>query len=149
MPVFSCVLTWSSSVCVCPNFFTEKDTSHIGLGPTLMTSFKFNHFFKELISKCHYIRRYKRSGFQHPNLAGGHKSALCGCMLSRSVMLTLWESMDARLLCPWDSPSRNTGVGCHFLLQGIFPTQGSNPGLLHWQADSLPLHKLGSPPTQP
>ena len=36
-----------------------------------------------------------------------------------------------RLLCPWDSPGKNTGVGCHFLLQGIFPTQGSNPGLLH------------------
>ena len=32
----------------------------------------------------------------------------------------------ARLLCPWDSPSKNTGVGCHFFLQGIFPTQGSN-----------------------
>ena len=32
-----------------------------------------------------------------------------------------------RLLCPWDSPGKNTGVGCHFLLQGIFPTQGSNP----------------------
>ena len=34
-------------------------------------------------------------------------------------------------LCPWDSLGRNTGVGCHALLQGIFPTQGSNPGLLH------------------
>ena len=44
-----------------------------------------------------------------------------------------------RLLCPRDSRSKNTGVGCHFLLQGIFPTQGSNPHLLHWQADSLPL----------
>ena len=32
---------------------------------------------------------------------------------------------------PWDSPSKNPGVGCHFLLQGIFPTQGLNPGLLH------------------
>ena len=32
---------------------------------------------------------------------------------------------------PWTSPGKNTGVGCHFLLQGIFPTQGSNPGLLH------------------
>ena len=31
-----------------------------------------------------------------------------------------------RLLCPWDSPGKNTGVGCHALLQGIFPTQGSN-----------------------
>ena len=34
-----------------------------------------------------------------------------------------------RLLCPWDSPGKNTGVGGHFLLQGIFPTQGSNQGL--------------------
>ena len=32
--------------------------------------------------------------------------------------------------CPWDSPGKNTGVGCHALLQGIFPTQGSNPGLM-------------------
>ena len=43
-----------------------------------------------------------------------------------------------RLLCPWNSLGKNTGVGCHFLLQGIFPTLGLNPYLLHWQADSLP-----------
>ena len=36
----------------------------------------------------------------------------------------------SRLLCPWDSPGKNTGAGCHALLQGIFPTQGSNPTLL-------------------
>ena len=36
-----------------------------------------------------------------------------------------------RLLCPWNSPGGNTGVGCHALLQGIFPTQGSNLDLLH------------------
>ena len=36
-----------------------------------------------------------------------------------------------RLLCPWNSPSKNTEVGSHFLLQGIFLTQGSNMGLLH------------------
>ena len=36
-----------------------------------------------------------------------------------------------RLLCPWNSSGKNTGVGCHSLLQGIFLTQGSNPGLLH------------------
>ena len=36
-----------------------------------------------------------------------------------------------RLLCPWDSPGKNTRVGCHFLLQGAFLTQGSNSGLLH------------------
>ena len=41
--------------------------------------------------------------------------------------------------------SKNAGVGCHFLLQGIFPNQGLNPCLLHWQADSLPLSHQGSP----
>ena len=39
----------------------------------------------------------------------------------------------ARLLCPWDSPGRNPGVGCHALLQGIFPTQELKPHLLKWQ----------------
>ena len=48
----------------------------------------------------------------------------------------------ARLLCAGNSPGKNTGGGCHFLLQGTFPTQGSNPRLLHLllrQVDSLPL----------
>ena len=48
----------------------------------------------------------------------------------------------ARLLSPWGVSSRNTGVGCHFLLQGIFPTWGSNLHLLcllHCQGGSLPL----------
>ena len=43
---------------------------------------------------------------------------------------------------------KGTGVGCHFLLQGLFPTQESNPRLLcllHWQVDSLPLSHLGIP----
>ena len=53
----------------------------------------------------------------------------------------------ARLLCPWDFMGKNTGGGCHSLLQGIFLTKGSNLyllRLLHWQAGSLPLHHLGS-----
>ena len=41
-----------------------------------------------------------------------------------------------------DSPGKKSGVGCHFLLQGIFLTQGSNPLLLHWQACSLPRSKV-------
>ena len=52
--------------------------------------------------------------------------------------------MDCSPLYPWDFPGRNTGVGCHFLLQGIFPSQESNPRLLHWQADSLLLSHQGS-----
>ena len=37
----------------------------------------------------------------------------------------------SRLLCPWKSPGKNTEVGCHCLIQGMFPTQGLNSGLLH------------------
>ena len=51
----------------------------------------------------------------------------------------------ARLLCAWNFPSKNTGVCCHFLLQRIFLTQGSNPHLLHRQEDSLPLESPGKP----
>ena len=50
-----------------------------------------------------------------------------------------------RLPCPWDSPGKNTGLGSHFLLQGIFLTQGLNPHLLRRQAGSLPVSHLGSP----
>ena len=44
-----------------------------------------------------------------------------------------------------DFPGKNTGLSCHFLLQGILHTQGSKPGLLHWHADSLPLSLQGRP----
>ena len=54
----------------------------------------------------------------------------------------------SRLLCPWNFPGKNTGTDCHFFLQGIFPTQGSNPHLLCllcWLVDSLPLAPPGRP----
>ena len=78
-------------------------------------------------------------------------SCMHACMLNRfsSVRLaaTLW-TVAAKLLCLWDSPGKNTGMGCHFLLQQIIPTQGLNPSLLcllQWQADSLPLVPPGKP----
>ena len=61
----------------------------------------------------------------------------------------LWPT---RLLCPWNFPDKNTGVGCHSLLQGIFPTQGSNLYLLcllHGQVGSLPLAPAGKPVCNP
>ena len=77
--------------------------------------------------------------------------SLCACMLSHfsrvRLFATLW-TVACRLLCPWDSPGKNTGVGCHALLQGTFLTQGSNPcllSLLHWQVGSLPLAPPGKP----
>ena len=62
---------------------------------------------------------------------------------------SLWPCgvQPARLLCPWDSPGKNTGVDCHALFQGIL-TQGSSLRLwclLHWEAGSLPLVLPGKP----
>ena len=54
-------------------------------------------------------------------------------LLTMPKPLTVWITINwpGRLLCPWDSLGKNTGVGCHILLQGIFPTQESIWGLLH------------------
>ena len=49
------------------------------------------------------------------------------------------------LYSPWNSPGQNTGVGSRSLLQGIFPTQGSNPGLLHCRLNHYQLSHQGSP----
>ena len=70
---------------------------------------------------------------------------LCCCaLLSHSVMSDSLQPhglQPTRLLCPWDFPSKNTGVGCYFLLQGIFLTQGWNP--------AFPALALGFFPTKP
>ena len=55
------------------------------------------------------------------------------CLVTKSYP-ALCDPMDCSLtgyVCPWDSPGKNIGVGCHFLLQGIFLTQGLNLHLLH------------------
>ena len=83
---------------------------------------------------------------------GGIVVSMC-TVLSRFSQVRFCLSLSigtvaSRLLCPWDSPGKNTGVGCCALLQAIFPTQGSNPSLLsllHWQAGSLPLVPSGKP----
>ena len=60
---------------------------------------------------------------------------VCVCVcVSFSVTSNSLEPHELRLtrpLCPWNSPSKNTGVSCYSLFQGMFPTQGLNPGLLH------------------
>ena len=69
-------------------------------------------------------------------------------MLVAQLRLILCDPVDckpARLLCPWDSPGKNTGVSSHFLLQGIFLTQGSNLGLLHCRQIFYHLNHQGSP----
>ena len=56
--------------------------------------------------------------------------------------LTLWDPMDCS---SWNSPGQNTGVGSLSLFRGIFPTQGSNPGLLHCRQILYQLSHQGSP----
>ena len=79
-----------------------------------------------------------------------------------SIVPTLWKLMGTQewsenhsvvfnslrphgLYSPWTSPGENTGVGSLSLLQGIFPTQGSNPGLLHCRQILLPVEPQGKP----
>ena len=60
-------------------------------------------------------------------------------------LLTCSTLCDSGLYSPWNSPGQNPGVGCLSLLQGIFPTQGSNPGLPHCRQILCQLSHKGSP----
>ena len=65
--------------------------------------------------------------------------------LSRVQLFATPWTVAYSLLSLWNFLSKNTGVGCHFLLQGIIPTQGSNPGLLHCRQTLYHLSHQGSP----
>ena len=60
------------------------------------------------------------------------------------LFATPW-TMSHYVLCPWNSPGKNTGVGSHSLFQGIFLNQGSNPDLLHCKQTHYHLSHQGSP----
>ena len=70
----------------------------------------------------------------------------CACSVASTVSdpVRPYGLLPARLLCPWDSPGKSTGVDCHSLLQGIFPIQGLNPSLLHSRRILYSLSHLGS-----
>ena len=85
--------------------------------------------------------------FQARVLEWGAIAFSVGHFSSVQFFATLW-TIGARLSVHWNSPGKNTGVGCHALLQGIFLTQRLNPRLLfllHWQVGSLPLAPPGKP----
>ena len=79
--------------------------------------------------------------FPYRSLQTIQKSSMCYTVgpscVSVFSLLVMSDSLcpiglqPARLLCPWNISDRNTGVGCHFLLQGIFANQGSNSCLFH------------------
>ena len=72
-----------------------------------------------------------------PSMGFSRQEYWSGVPLPSLVYIYIYDPMDCspgyrdRPLCSWDFPGENTGVGCHFLLQGIFSTQGPNPHFLH------------------
>jgi len=73
-----------------------------------------------------------------------NKLCVCACSVMTNS-LQPYGLYPCRHLCSWDSSGKNTGIGCHALLQGVFPTQVSS--FLHWQMDSLQLAPPGKPHT--
>ena len=115
--------------CVCPPGRAHFLRIHLPRGDTLEPS-------------VHLSQRYYRAG-RFSN------TFQCCKSVSRSVVadsLLPHGVSPTRLLCPWDSSDKNTGAGSPSL-QGIFPTQGSNPGLLHWRQILYHLSHQGSPNT--
>ena len=77
------------------------------------------------------------------DLGHSHKCVLFSYQVMSDLFVTPW-TITCQDPLSVDFLGKNTGMGCHFLLQGIFPIQRSNPCLLHWQEDSLPLSHQGS-----
>ena len=103
-----------------------------------------SHKSKHIMSAPHESQLRKRKKRKDKQKEGWKAEEESG---SRSVVSSslrphgLWLG---RLLCSWNSPGKNTGVGCHALLQGIFPTQGSNPGFPHCRWILYQLSHQGS-----
>ena len=107
-------------------------------------SSKFNSTSINIYIYSHYTPELQITDFFQAHLGHFENWPYSVC----SVMSNSLQPL-GKLLCLWNYPSENTGIGCHFLFQGIFPTQGWSPhllGLLQWPVDSLPpLSHLGSP----
>ena len=108
------------------------------------------NFIKSKTYSVSFLSHFQKSHYESHSLCESgfsREREPIGCihMHTCSVMSNFLQShglWHAGILCPWDLPSKNTGVGCHFLLQGIFLTHGWKLHFLYWQADSLPLCEL-------
>ena len=100
------------------------------------------------LAQCHVL--------EEPSVGGGVGCVcvcVCVCVCARActqslshvwLFATTW-TIACQAPLSWGFPSKNIGLGCHSLLQGIFLTQGLNPHLLHCRRILYPLHQLGSP----
>ena len=107
----------------------------------------------EIVKKKKKVVKHRKAKCYQRKLACVYIFTMCVCVcvcarvhahLAVSNSATPWTRVHQAPLSV-NSPVKNIGVGCHFLPQGIFPTQGLNRHLLHWQANSLPLNYQGSP----
>ena len=97
---------------------------------------------KVLVGGCDRVHPTRFSFLPFPFLC---LACLHAQSLNLSDSLQSYGLQPARLFCPWDFSGKNTGTCCHALLQGIFPTQGSNPRLLHCRRILYSLSYPGSP----
>ena len=121
-------------------FHANRDQKKAGV--TILISDKIDFKIKTVIKdkEGHYIM-IKGSIQEDITIVNTHETSMKSQSESHSVMSNSLQPHG--LYSPWNSPGHNTGVGNLSLLQGIFPTQGSNPGLQ--QADSLPAEPQGKP----
>ena len=131
---------WCSVTQSCLTLCSPVDCSTSGF-PVL-------HYLPELVGDMNLMLRFVPIESMMP----ANRVILCCPLLPLSVGHSVMSDslqphglQPTRLLHPWDSPGKNTGVGCHFLLQGIFPTQGLNPGLLYCRQILYQLSYQGSP----
>ena len=92
-----------------------------------------------------WVRGWKKEALRALQMLGSSMICMCALSPSHVQLFTIPWTVACQAPLSMDFPGKNTGVGCHFLLQGVFPTQGSNPHLLcllHGEANSLPPHHL-------
>ena len=130
LKVYSSVWLYTFMLCI-QDHFTRKRTRQMG----------------PISCPHHFIEERAPEGKQ-----GREAGILCvyACVHtpSQSVVFDFSDPLDCSppgSYCPWNFPGKDTGMGSLILLQGIFLTQGSNPCLHHWQADSLPVEPVGKP----
>ena len=136
----------------------ESEISWEGAWPRVSGFLEPRQFLKGLIAGA--VIASLRGDWYSPSQCVLHESCvtlfliLCCCLIAKSCLSLLQPHglQHTRLLCPWDFPGKNTGVGCHFLLQGIFLTQGSNLHILldrqilyHWATREAQLSRGWDP----